>query len=105
MEDVGGNPKVVHSSSSLLVDSTRNDALLFRSRLGRLATQGSTHEKIIDLCDAYSLVDNEYFFDRHPRSFNSILNFYRCVYHPIDDVLCLRIEELYLTIGLANFMW
>jgi hypothetical protein len=33
------------------------------SRLGRLA-RASTHEEIVKLCSDYSLVDNEYFFDR-----------------------------------------
>jgi hypothetical protein len=76
-----------------------------KSRLGRLRYAKDLDE-IQQLCDDYNLDENEFFFDRHPRSFSSVLNFYRtgklhlvedmCVLSFHDDLCYWGIHEFYL---------
>ena len=61
-----------------------------RTRLGKLA-MAFTHAEIIDCCDSYSLVDNEFFFNIQTRRFKNILNFYQSgELHVVDKMCCME---------------
>lgn len=64
-----------------------------RTRLGRLS-HARSHDDILDLVDAYSLEENEFYVDRDPGTFNCILNYYRtCKLHIIDEVCPLDFSD------------
>ncbi|XP_011480441.1 potassium voltage-gated channel subfamily V member 2-like [Oryzias latipes] len=58
-----------------------------KTRIGRLATY-TDHSRKLDLCDDYIVHSNEFFFDRDPRIFHNVFNFYRTGVLCIKDELC-----------------
>ncbi len=66
-----------------------------KTRIGRLATY-TDHNRKLDLCDDYTVHNNEFFFDRDPDIFHNIFNFYRTGILWIKDELCPRnfLEEI-----------
>ena len=73
------------------------------TRLGRLAelyksrteiSHPISHNELLDLCDDYNLSKEEYFFDRHPHSFLSIINYYRTgKLHLIDNMCVISYDD------------
>ncbi|KAM9735007.1 potassium voltage-gated channel subfamily V member 2 [Menidia menidia] len=58
-----------------------------KTRIGRLATYRD-HSRKLDLCDDYVVHSKEFFFDRDPKIFHNIFNFYRTGVLCIKDELC-----------------
>lgn len=58
------------------------------TRLGRLQ-ECRTEESILNYCDYYNYDDNEYFFDKNPKIFNSVISCYRIGKLHIPDEYCL----------------
>jgi potassium voltage-gated channel Shab-related subfamily B protein 2 len=53
-----------------------------------------THGNILELVDTYSLKDNEFYFDRDPVNFNTILNYYRTEkLHYLDEICALNYAD------------
>ena len=65
------------------------------SRLGRLH-DCSSNTAMLEICDRYILTDSEFFFDRSPRHFESILNLYRTGQLHLVEGVCVQAfaEEL-----------
>ncbi|XP_076331395.1 potassium voltage-gated channel protein Shab-like isoform X3 [Tachypleus tridentatus] len=59
------------------------------SRLGRLR-QSKNIIEVMKLCDDYDSEEMEFFFDRHPGTFSSILNFYRTGSLHLVDEICVE---------------
>ncbi|XP_042365932.1 potassium voltage-gated channel subfamily V member 2 [Plectropomus leopardus] len=66
-----------------------------KTRIGQLATY-TDHSRKLDLCDDYVVQSNEFFFDRDPKIFHNIFNFYRTGVLCIKEELCPRnfLEEI-----------
>ena len=63
------------------------------TRLGKLA-KARSHEEILQIADAYSLRENQFYFDRDAVVFNCILNFYRTDrLHVVDEICILDYQD------------
>ena len=74
------------------------------SRLHRLR-YARTMDEANELCDDYDADENEFFFDRNPRSFSAVLNYYRTgKLHLVEDICVLSFHEDLTYWGVSEYL-
>ncbi|CAF0862249.1 unnamed protein product [Adineta ricciae] len=92
--------------------NTRLSRLAKLRKMALHSARSMPYDEVMRLCDDYDASTGEYFFDRHPRTFSSVINFYRtgklhlvddiCVISFHDELIYWGIDEYYLELCCQN---
>lgn len=89
-KQVGGSKRQLGGdcgSSTATTTNSNNNNIYDRNQTQNQSSL-MVHKSILQYCDDFNLTNNEFYFDRQPRSFNCVLDYYRTGKLHLADELC-----------------